>query len=196
MQESGAIDRKAQIIEAASRSFEMFGYKATTMEQVAKIAGVGKGTIYTFFATKEELFGAIIDTLKRELRQVAESSIDHDRPFFDNLANVLDGVLQYRDQHALFVKLSQEVREIGTPMAKEGLRTLELGIVDYIEKEVKAAADKSEIAAGNTLMTAYAMLKLFLALSTDWNERYEPLTREQITDYFSQLFRRGLDAAR
>ncbi|MFD1909464.1 TetR/AcrR family transcriptional regulator [Paenibacillus rhizoplanae] len=32
--------------------FSLFGYKATTMDQVAKIANVGKGTIYTFLRTR------------------------------------------------------------------------------------------------------------------------------------------------
>ncbi|CAM3957057.1 Transcriptional regulator TetR family [Geobacillus stearothermophilus] len=47
-----ASDRKRQIIEAATQSFAAFGYKATTMEQIAKLANVGKGTIYTFFSVK------------------------------------------------------------------------------------------------------------------------------------------------
>lgn len=191
--ELNTTDRKRQIVDAANRSFTMFGYKTTTMELVAKLAGVGKGTIYTFFATKEELFGAIIESLKQELKNVAERTIDHDLPFFDNLANVLNEILVYRDQHALFVKLSQEVKEIGTQVAKEGLYSLEQAIVDYIEKEVRAAADKGEIRAENTFLTAYAMLKLFLALSTEWSSNYEPLSREQITGYFAQLFRSGLE---
>lgn len=53
------MDRRQEILEAAARSFTLFGYKATTMEQVAKIANVGKGTIYTFFANKEILFQEI-----------------------------------------------------------------------------------------------------------------------------------------
>lgn len=187
-------DRKRQIIEAAGRSFATFGYKATTMELVAKLAGVGKGTIYTFFETKEELFGAIIESFKQELRNVAEEAIDRDLPFFDNLANVLNRILVYRDQHALFVKLSQEVRDIGTQVAKEGLHSLEHSVVDYIEREVRAAADKGEIRPGNTMVTAYSMLKLYLALSTDWNDRFEPLPRERIAEYFTQLFRSGLEA--
>ncbi|MGQ0422282.1 TetR/AcrR family transcriptional regulator, partial [Bacillus sp. HC-Mk] len=47
-----AIDRKRSIIEAATKSFSAFGYKATTMYQVAKLANVGKGTIYTFFKNR------------------------------------------------------------------------------------------------------------------------------------------------
>lgn len=51
-----AIDRRQQIVEAASKSFALFGYKATTMDQVAKIANVGKGTIYTFLRIKNSCF--------------------------------------------------------------------------------------------------------------------------------------------
>lgn len=50
-----SVDRKKLILEAATKSFSLFGYKATTMDQVAKIANVGKGTIYTFYKNKEEL---------------------------------------------------------------------------------------------------------------------------------------------
>ena len=48
-----AIDRKRSIIDAATKSFSAFGYKATTMDQVAKLANVGKGTIYTFSKIKK-----------------------------------------------------------------------------------------------------------------------------------------------
>ena len=40
-----ATDKKLKIINAAKKSFSNFGYKATTMDQIAKIAQVGKGTI-------------------------------------------------------------------------------------------------------------------------------------------------------
>lgn len=46
------VDRRQQVLQAAAKSFSLFGYKATTMDQVAKIANVGKGTIYTFLQTK------------------------------------------------------------------------------------------------------------------------------------------------
>ncbi|MES9682444.1 helix-turn-helix domain-containing protein, partial [Gottfriedia acidiceleris] len=48
--------KKQNILQAATKSFTIFGYKATTMSQIAKQANVGKGTIYTFFKNKEELF--------------------------------------------------------------------------------------------------------------------------------------------
>ncbi|MFD2875388.1 TetR/AcrR family transcriptional regulator [Paenibacillus rhizoplanae] len=48
--------------------FSLFGYKATTMDQVAKIANVGKGTIYTFFTNKEQLFDEILRDVILEMK--------------------------------------------------------------------------------------------------------------------------------
>src|SRR5262249_1960449 len=90
------IDRRKQIVEAARRSFATFGYKATTMDQVAKIAGVGKGTIYTFFTNKEELFEEIMAEIILEMKKLAESTLDLSLPFIDNLMGVLHRLLDYQ----------------------------------------------------------------------------------------------------
>ncbi len=89
-----AIDRKRSILEAATKSLAAFGYKATTMDQVAKLANVGKGTIYTFFKNKE-LFGEIISNLITEMKQVAESAIRSDVSFFENVHRALYSILEF-----------------------------------------------------------------------------------------------------
>ena len=43
-----AVDRRKQVLDAASKSFALFGYKATTMEQVAKIANVERYDLHVF----------------------------------------------------------------------------------------------------------------------------------------------------
>jgi len=52
--------RPAEIAEAALEAFAETGYAATTVEDVAKRAGVSKGLLYLYFKTKEELFKAVI----------------------------------------------------------------------------------------------------------------------------------------
>ncbi len=48
-------DMRDQIIDAANRLIERYGYKKTTMEDIAREAGIGKGTIYLYFPSKEEV---------------------------------------------------------------------------------------------------------------------------------------------
>jgi len=47
--------RKKEIIEATLELFSEKGYEATSMSQIAELAGIGKGTIYEYFESKEEL---------------------------------------------------------------------------------------------------------------------------------------------
>ncbi len=49
-----------QVIEAATQLFMEQGYGATSMDAVAKLAGVSKATLYAHFASKEALFEVII----------------------------------------------------------------------------------------------------------------------------------------
>jgi AcrR family transcriptional regulator len=53
-------DRPQEITAAAFGAFAEKGFTATTVEDVARRAGVSKGLLYVYFKTKEELFKAVI----------------------------------------------------------------------------------------------------------------------------------------
>lgn len=55
--------KKERIIEAAAQVFARKGYTGTLMAQVAEAAGIGKGTIYEYFRSKESLFFAVFENL-------------------------------------------------------------------------------------------------------------------------------------
>lgn len=187
-----AVDRRQQIVDAAAKSFALFGYKATTMDQVARIANVGKGTIYTFFANKEELFQEIMNRLIKEMKRVAEKAVDPNRLFFDNLNVALEQLLVFREEHELAVQLAHEVREIGTPMAVEGIEQLEKAVVGYIQHQVQLAVDKGEIKQCNPELTAFIMLKLYMALTVDWKKTHEPLKMREVTEQLRFYLQEGL----
>jgi len=52
-----------QILDAASRLMHLQGYQATSLDDVLRESGVGKGNFYYYFRSKEELGYAIIDRL-------------------------------------------------------------------------------------------------------------------------------------
>jgi AcrR family transcriptional regulator len=64
--------KRAQILRAATDVFSAREFHAVPVEDVAVAAGVGKGTLYLYFPTKEQLFYATIleamDVLRAELR--------------------------------------------------------------------------------------------------------------------------------
>lgn len=56
-----AEDRRLQIVKVAMRLFSARGFRGTTTKEIAQAAGVSEAIIFRHFATKEELYSAIID---------------------------------------------------------------------------------------------------------------------------------------
>src|ERR1700722_490986 len=61
-QASGTEDnaKRRQILEGARAVFLAQGFDAASMGEIARAAGVSKGTLYVYFESKEELFQAIV----------------------------------------------------------------------------------------------------------------------------------------
>lgn len=71
MAESGRPSReesakRRQIMDGARAVFMADGFDAASMNEIARAAGVSKGTLYVYFASKEDLFAALIREEKRE----------------------------------------------------------------------------------------------------------------------------------
>src|SRR5690606_5150400 len=65
--------RRLHILRVATELFSRQGYRKTSMDEVAAGAGVAKGTLYTYFANKNELLMSAIALEKREsLTVIAE----------------------------------------------------------------------------------------------------------------------------
>jgi TetR/AcrR family transcriptional regulator, mexJK operon transcriptional repressor len=67
-----------QILAAAGRLFMAQGYGATSMDGVAREAGVSKATLYAHFAGKQELFAAIIGAAcRRHAETLSTPDLEH-----------------------------------------------------------------------------------------------------------------------
>ncbi|MGH9763265.1 MAG: TetR/AcrR family transcriptional regulator [Blastocatellia bacterium] len=85
-------DRRRQIVEVAAELFSKKGFSGTTTKEIADCAGVSEAIIFRHFATKRDLYTAILDLKSRQgsrdirarLEEVAREK--NDREFFRLLA--------------------------------------------------------------------------------------------------------------
>jgi TetR/AcrR family transcriptional regulator of autoinduction and epiphytic fitness len=68
--------KRAAIVRAALVEFQANGYDRTSMDQIASRADVSKRTVYNHFASKDELFRAIVETLTDRLGSAGEFHFD------------------------------------------------------------------------------------------------------------------------
>src|SRR3954470_3627283 len=62
--------KRRQIIEGARQVFLAEGFDGASMGEIAKAAGVSKGTLYVYFSSKEALFAALTIEKKKDLAEV------------------------------------------------------------------------------------------------------------------------------
>jgi len=67
--------KRRQILDGARTVFRILGFDAASMGEIAKAAGVSKGTLYVYFKDKDELFQAIVE---KECVFQAEGVFDFD----------------------------------------------------------------------------------------------------------------------
>jgi AcrR family transcriptional regulator len=65
---------REQLLAAASRVFARRGYHGASMSEIATEAGFSKGALYWNFASKEDLFFALLDELDAQLRELIANS--------------------------------------------------------------------------------------------------------------------------
>ncbi|MEW6027362.1 MAG: TetR/AcrR family transcriptional regulator [Planctomycetota bacterium] len=105
--------RRREILEAASDVFARNGYHLTDVDVIAGNLGVGKGTIYRYFPSKEKLFTAVMEQMMHKLAaEIAANAEGITNPverlktvirshmdFFSRHFNLLEIFVHYRSEY-------------------------------------------------------------------------------------------------
>ena len=107
-------ERPQELLDAALSLFVEKGFAATRTDEVAARAGVSKGTLYLYYASKEELLKAVIaQRLSSQIAEGARQVAEHEGSCGDLLLEVLsrwwEGVID-SDASGVFKLIITEVR--------------------------------------------------------------------------------------
>lgn len=104
--EEKARRQREAILGAAIMVFSRKGFHKSSVEEIARRAGVGKGTIYLYFGGKSELFGAAViegvETFIEKLRSELESDLPFPEHFKQLVASSVSYYLKYGDLTRIF----------------------------------------------------------------------------------------------
>jgi AcrR family transcriptional regulator len=185
-------ERREAILTAALDEFSLRGYEAARLDDVARRAGVAKGTIYLYFRDKESLFQELIRTMLTPLVGSIEAMGAADLPLSAIAGHFVD----------LFVREVYETRrkEVVRLMIAEGRRFPKLAefyyrevlsrIIAAVRALLARAAARGEVAAG--LVDFPQIIAAPGLLAIIWNglfEEFEPLdVRAMMQTHVELLF--------
>ncbi|TDP28428.1 TetR family transcriptional regulator [Idiomarina aquatica] len=103
-------ERQSEILRAASQIFSQHGYKLTDIQTIAETAGVGKGTVYRCFSSKETLFRATIDHHLNALAQHGEWALDSADDPLEKVKAVMLAYLHFFEDNPEVIELFAQER--------------------------------------------------------------------------------------
>ncbi|MGA8303150.1 MAG: TetR/AcrR family transcriptional regulator [Thermoplasmata archaeon] len=121
---------RARIIAAASTVFRRKGFRNTTMDDIAREIGVSKGALYLYFATKNDLLGAIQAKSRRTVLQKWERLLE-EGDVAEGIVRPLDVVFDGRISPSIYLELiaaspeDPELRKVLRQDSLEDRRTME-----------------------------------------------------------------------
>lgn len=84
---------REDIILVATTVFQERGYHQSSMQELAKLLGLQKGTLYHYFPDKEALLVAVLEQVTGDiLAAMRQASADVQRPAHERLADILEAV--------------------------------------------------------------------------------------------------------
>lgn len=97
--------RQEEILDAAARLFAERGFADANTQVLADTLGVGKGTIYRYFPTKQDLFLAAVDRVMRQLQAAVDRAIEGIEEPLDSMARAMRAYLAFFAEHSAYVEL-------------------------------------------------------------------------------------------
>ncbi len=189
--------RRADILKAALEVFAANGYASARLDDVARAAGVAKGTLYLYFADKQALFEGLI---KENLAPIPDLALGMLNAFdgpTEDLIRALSGVLLARIQ-------TPPVRQVMQLMISEGHRFPELAAFHYrevvtqglevVRAIVRRGQTRGEIEGDGLLRHPQVLFAPVITLVV-WNMTFDkvaPLDERRFADDYIALLLGGL----
>lgn len=161
--------RRDKIIEAATELFAEKGYHATSVNDIARQAGMTKGGIYWYFDSKRAIFMTILDEMiiaNHEIWDEIERLSERLRP----RELLRRGGKMFIEKLTKDKRLQRLYNEIRTEAMKDpDVRTklferISMG-VDFIKKYFKDALDKGAVKASNTKRLSLCVIIMIMGLA-------------------------------
>jgi AcrR family transcriptional regulator len=154
--------RRSQLLDAARERFGKHGLAGTTVDGIAKSAGVAKGTVYLYYKSKEDILRHVLDEDLRQLHDDTVPIITGSGSIEDKLKRFFVSALTFFDLKRDFFE--QVHFEMGTDVRKKCQQKLEIVFRAQVDswEETLGEARRAGV-VGDLNLSASALMIVALA---------------------------------
>lgn len=141
--------KRHEIMTAATRLFAKNGFEKTTLDEIAEASEFGKGTLYNYFKSKDEIYWAIFEHTIEEYNNLLFEIDRNTEKFVDFLQELIYKMFEYcsvdRDTFNLFVRLRTDSSEKQSACIPDRFREHFIASREVFVRRVSEAIQRGEI---------------------------------------------------
>jgi AcrR family transcriptional regulator len=185
-----------RLIDAAEVCLRAKGIRATTVSEVAEVAGVSRGWLYRHFPDKVTLLGAAIVRLNDAYWSEAHAMLEQVEGIDRQMAlGISHARTAYDDPGTLLMKLRMEEPDDFAACAGAGVQGLVPDLADFWSRYLVAARDRGEIHPDTDIAEASEWVaRVLLSLATVPGDTLDPSDTAAVTTHVRRYVMPGLRA--
>ncbi len=111
-QQQRSIEKRNKIIEAGYQLFSEKGYYKTNTAEIAKLAGVSTGIVYSYFKDKKDIFMIVIKEYEKSIEAPIYHLIQNLKPPFDLASVVRQIIIKLTETHTMAKSVHEELQAL------------------------------------------------------------------------------------
>ncbi len=190
--------RRDQIMETARRLFGERGSTDVSMDEIAGEAGVARSTVYTYFANRDDLLRACVQSMYDSMQDTVELVLAGRASPQDRLWGLIMGLLERIDESPSFFRLAmatQATSSEGSAAVGGALMMIGLDMIRVLDELVGAGVSSGDFRSDLDRERAVVLVgqQIYGALSVRAGEP-DPIAAAQAADEICDFVYRGLGA--
>ncbi len=189
--------RRDQIMDTARRLFGERGTTDVSVDEIAAAAGVARSTVYVYFANRDELLRACVQSMYDRMTDTIALVVAGDAPPAERLRALILGLLERIDESPAFFRLAMATQATadaaGSAAVGGALMMIGLDMIRVLEELVIAGSREGDFRADLDPERAVVLVgqQIFGALSVRAGEP-DPIPAGRAADEICDFVRRGL----
>jgi len=185
--------REKQIKEAALKLFSEKGFHNTTITQISEAADLGKGTIYWYWKSKEELAFSLVEEMLRDFLALIEKARDAEGPAAERFERMVTEVAELYYRETEYLRLLWKFRVDRSYIFSEDytsrVASYYVRMREALETMLEQGIRGGEFRKMDSKRTAFILLGIAEGLELEWLENEEELSmREALVEAMGMVF--------
>ena len=187
------VTKRKKILEAAASVFSQKGFHQAKMDEIAKQAGVAKGTLYYNFSGKSKLFAATVTEGMEKIIGQVEKELESDLPFKEHLRKLI------RSNLFLYLKYSDLSKIVFNELTSgidndvlEEIEKVRLRYIDFVSDLLRQGQERGYLKEIDTRLAAVGIVGFLDNLCNYYLKNHEMLDQETLINIMFSILSSGL----